>query len=49
MKKQFRKTKEDYEKWLEQAAKSAEIIDFPEIQVKMPRDEGEANFVQDEW
>lgn len=50
MRKQFRKIKEEYEKWLETAAKSEEdIVDFPEIAVKMPRDEGENAYVPDEW
>ena len=51
MKKQFRKIRDEYEKWLEGAAKadSSEFNDFPDIQVKMPRDEGETNIAQDEW
>jgi len=39
----------EYEKWLENAAKSEEEFDLPDIAVKMPRDEAETNFVHDEW
>lgn len=49
MRKQFRKVRNDYEKWLEEAAKKEEEHDLPEIAVKMPRDEAETNLAHDEW
>ena len=49
LRKQFRKIRSEYEKWLKEQAKTEEELDMPDIQVKMPRDEGETNLVQDEW
>ena len=49
MKKQFRKTRDEYEKWLEKAAKSEEETELPDIQVRMPRDEAETNIISEDW
>jgi len=37
-------------KWLAQHdEKTTEVKDFPDIAVKVPRDEAETNIVPDEW
>lgn len=51
MRKQFNKTKEEYFKWLHEhdIDDLEKMQDFPDIQVKVPRDEAETNLVSDEW
>ena len=49
MRKQYKKIKSEYEKWLEVNVKTEEEMELPEITVKMPRDEGETNIAPDEW
>jgi len=49
LRKQFKKIKECYEKWLEQSAKTEAEVEMPEIVVKVPKDEAETSVVHDEW
>ncbi|CDW81936.1 duf1765 domain containing protein [Stylonychia lemnae] len=50
LRKQFKKISDEYIKWLSQHDNATdEILDFPDIAVKVPRDEAETNVVSDEW
>jgi hypothetical protein len=50
LRKQFKKIRDEYLKWLsEHDNNSDEVKDFPDIAVKVPRDEAETNVVPDEW
>ena len=50
LRKQFKKISDDYLKWLSLHDNTGDDVkDFPDIAVKVPRDEAETNVVSDEW
>lgn len=50
MRKQYKKIYDEYLNWLASHDNAKEeVIEFPDIAVKVPRDEAETNVVSDEW